>query len=192
MQYSSEQLKEITAIIEKDGKLKDVAKFLNLAVNTIRKDSRDNLDLKMAILNGRRARYYLDYNSIKDKLLKITEVAEKTGQISLVAKYLNTDPSKLNRTARKHPALRLAINKGLEKYKANKRHEKMLAKKEKAELAKSKKILKMKKPKRVLVAKLDTIEDMGEENALARYRRMKEAEKETMSRKELKNMKDFV
>ena len=164
MQYSSEQLKEITALIEKDGKLKDVAKFLSLAVNTIRKDSRGNLDLKMAILNGRRARYYLDYNSIKDKLVKITEVTEKTGQISLVAKYSNTDPSKLNRSARKHPALKVAIDKGLEKYKENKRHEKMLAKKEKVKSAKSKKIFQMKKPKRVLVAKLDTIEDMRESN----------------------------
>lgn len=192
MQYSSEELKEITAIVERTGKLKDIAKFLNVCINTIRKDSRGNLDLKMAILNGRRARYYLDYNSIKDKLVKITEVAKKTGQISLVAKFLNTDSGKLNRTARKHPPLNLAIEKGLLQYKENKQREKMLAKRKKAEQTDSKKISKKIKPRRELVAKLDTIEDIGEENALARYRRMKEAEKKASIHKQIRSREDFI
>ena len=48
------------------------------------------------------------------------------------------------------------------------------------------------KPVHELVADLRSIEDIGEENAIARYRRMKEAEKEAMSRKELKNIGEFI
>ena len=46
MEYSSEELKQITAIIEKNGKLKDVANFMKVSAKIIRKDIKENLELK--------------------------------------------------------------------------------------------------------------------------------------------------
>ena len=57
---------------------------------------------------------------------------------------------------------------------------------------KSTELFQFKKPKRELVAKLSTIEDIGEENALARYRRMKEAEKEAALRKQVKSVGEII
>ena len=196
MEYSLEQLKEITAIVEKNGKLKDVANFMKVSAKIIRKDIKENIELKIAVSKGKKARDYLEYDLIKIKLPQIEEVAEKTGQKTLVAQFLNTDIGKLNRTARVYPDLVLVLRRGLEKYKSNQRAAKLASKKPKATLdqkqSKPTELFQLKKPKRELVAKLDTIEDISEENALARYRRMKEAEKEAALRKQIKSVGEII
>jgi len=123
MQYSSEQLKEITAIIEKGGKFNDIAKFLNVCVKTVRRNSKAHSELKKAILMGRKAKYYLQYEIVKANLAKIEEVAEKTGRRSLVAEFLKIDLSKLQRTERIYPFLSVVIQKGLKRYEENKQED---------------------------------------------------------------------
>lgn len=187
MEYSSEELKQITAIIEKNGKLKDVANFMKVSAKIIRKDIKENLELKTAFSKGKKARDYLEYDLIKRQLPKIEEVAEKTGQKTLVAQFLNTDLGKLRRTERVYPDLALVVRRGLDKYKSNQRAAK-LANKKSPDTAGQK----QSKPKRELVARLNTIEDISEENALARYRRMKEEEKKASIHKQVKNISEII
>ena len=196
MEYSLEQLKEITAIVEKNGKLKDVANFMNVCEKTIRKGVKENLDLKMAVSKGRKAGYYLKYDVVKQNISQIEKVAKETGQRTLVAQFLNTDIGKLRRTERVYPFLSLAVRRGLAKYKADKKAAKLSGNKSTATTEQKQSssigLFQSKKPKRELVAKLDTIEDIGEENALARYRRMKEAEKEAALRKQIKSVGEII
>lgn len=196
MEYSLEQLKEITAIVEKNGKLKDVANFMNVCEKTIRKGVKENIELKMAVSKGRKAGYYLKYDVVKQNISQIEKVAKETGQRTLVAQFLNTDIGKLRRTERVYPFLSLAVRRGLAKYKADKKAAKLSGNKSTTteEQTKSSSIglFQSKKPKRELIAKLGIIEDISEENALARYRRMKEAEKEANILKQVKNIGEII
>lgn len=196
MEYSSEELKEITSIIEKNGKLKDVANFMKVSTKIISKDIKENLDLKMAVSKGRKAGYYLKYDVVKQNISQIEKVAKETGQRTLVAQFLNTDIGKLRRTERVYPFLSLAVRRGLAKYKADKKAAKLSGNKSTATTEQKQSssigLFQSKKPKRELVVKLSTIEDIGEENALARYRRMKEAEKEAALRKQIKSVGEII
>ena len=193
--YTESELNKIERIMQ-TGYKKDVAKYFNVCVKTITRRCKKHLELKIAILKGRKARYYLQYDVVKHNLPQIEKVAESTGQRTLIAKFLNIDMGKLKRTERVYPFLALAVQRGLAKYKANKKDEKLSGNKSVATEAQEKskpiELFKFKKPARELVARLDTIEDISEENALARYRRMKEEEKKASIHKQVKNISEII
>jgi len=192
--------------IMKTGFKKDVIKFLGIkSEETLRTYCAIYPKLNRAIESGinSRDKSFLFWKQSKLKadyieyhLKQFKEISSKTGQQKLVAKFFNITPDSLRKTMRMHPPLNKAVQRGLARYKANQKSEKLSVKNsavtESSNKMGSVEIYKPEKPKRVLVAEIRTIEDIGEEDALARYRRMKEAEREEMSRRELKEMEEFI
>jgi ribosome modulation factor len=193
--YTKTELTQIEMIM-RTGYKKDVAKYFNVCVKTIRNQSKIYPELRIALSKGRKARYYLQHDFVKYNLSHIEEVAEKTGRKILVAQFLNTDIGKLRRTEIINLELALVIRRGLDKYKSNQRAAKLANKQfistANQKQSNSQELFKYIKPKRKLVADLRSIENIGEENALARYRKIKEEEREAMSRRELKNIGELI
>ena len=177
--FTDQEKVEIIEIVKKEG-VDAVARKYKVSYELFSQLRRKNKDLAKIISSGlEQSKKITSYESAiqlfkgftKEQLSQITELAKLRGLGGVGQKY-GYSSYIINKCRQEILDLDKAITKGLN--------------------AKQTESLQYKKPERELVADLRSIENIGEENALARYRRMKEAEKETMSRKKLKNMKDFV
>lgn len=180
--------------IARKGFKKDVAKFLNVNRETLRRYYEIYPELKRAVDSGLSYRNKNSYMGRKVKsdlieynLYKIERTIEKTGKIKSLPQIFNISNDTFREIRRKHPELEAVIQRGLASYKANKRKLELSCDTEKSIKESPIELFKFKKPKKELIAHIDSV-DSDMEDALARYRRMKEAEKEAMSRRELKNM----
>jgi predicted transcriptional regulator len=189
--------------IMKTGFKKDVIKFLGIkSTYTLRTYCKIYSELNTAIQSGINTRDksflfwkqsklktdYIEYN-----LKQFEEISAKTGQLKLVAKFFNINPGSLSQTMRMHPNLNTAIHRGLAKYKANKQEGKISKNhEESSEEQKPIELFRFKKAPKELVAKMDNIDRLDEADALARYRRMKEAEKEANILKQVKNIGEII
>ena len=194
--YKWKQLNQIQKIAKNKGKIKEISLSLNMHEKTLRYWIKQFPELKLAIARGfnsrdknlefwKRSKLKADY--IEYNIKQIEKISATTGQYKLVAKFLNINLYALRVAIKKHPQLALAVQRGFAQYKSNKKSTVIKFQDE----TKTIELFQFKNAPKELVAKIDSIEDIGEENALACYRRMKEEEKETMSHKELKNI-DFI
>jgi hypothetical protein len=202
--YTTKQLIQVENIM-RTGFLKDVAKYLNISETTRCKHTVKYPELKTAIEKGIKNQKWpphvwihssLKPDFIEYNLFQIEKIVERTGLRMKVVEFFKIDKKTLRKTELKYPALKIAIDRGIAKYKANKKVDKVASNNSTTvgvqNNTKSTELFQFKKPKRELVAKLSTIEDIGEENALARYRRMKEAEKEAALRKQVKSVGEII
>lgn len=202
--YTTKQLIQVENIM-RTGFLKDVAKYLNISETTRCKHTVKYPELKTAIEKGIKNQKWpphvwihssLKPDFIEYNLFQIEKIVERTGLRMKVVEFLKIDKKTLRKTELKYPALKIVIDRGVAKYKANKKVDKVAGNKSTATIEQKQSssigLFQSKKPKRELVAKLDTIEDIGEENALARYRRMKEAEKKDTLRKQVKSVGEII
>lgn len=202
--YTTKQLIQVENIM-RTGFLKDVAKYLNISETTRCKHTVKYPELKTAIEKGIKNQKWpphvwihssLKPDFIEYNMFQIEKIVERTGLRMKVVEFFKIDKKTLRKTELKYPALKIAIDRGIAKYKANKKVDKVASNNSTTvgvqNNTKSTELFQFKKPKRELVAKLSTIEDIGEENALARYRRMKEAEKEAALRKQVKSVGEII
>lgn len=202
--FNKDGLSQIEKIISISTK-KELAKFLNISISTLAYYAKKQPELRAAIKRGinyrdkealfwKRSKVKPDF--IEHSLYHIEKIVEKTGEIRSANHVLNVSKYTFEKIRKFYPRLEAVLRRAVSQYKANKKaaqlSENKLAFTEGLTQPKLQELFQCTKPKRELVARLDTIEDIGEENALARYRKMKEAEKESMSRRELKNISELI
>lgn len=191
-----DNLNKIKSIAQK-GFRKDVAKYLKVDRQTLRNYCKIYPELELAIQqgldSGNKREKYLKYSNtlkpdfIEYNLHQIEKTIEKTGQIKSANKILNVCKKTSKKLRGMYPELEAAVQRGLASYKTNKLKLELSGDTEKSIKERPIELFKFKKPKKELIAHIDSV-DNDMEDALARYRRIKESEKESMSRRELKNM----
>ena len=122
--------------------------------------------------------------------MQVERIMTTSGSLSEVAKLFGISKRTLLDVRKKYKALEEAVQVGFAKYKANKKAVKLSGSKKEIE-AKPIEIYKFKKPACELVAKVDTIANLEEEDAFTRFRKMKEVEKAASLRRQARNM-DFI
>ena len=177
--FTDKEQAEIIEIVKKEG-IDAVARRYKVNYELFHQIRRKNKDLARIISIGvEQSKKINSYESAKAlfkgctaaQLSEITEIVKSRGLGGLAQKYKYSSYI-INKCRQELPELDLAIQNGLSVKKSEE--------------------LKFKKPTRELVAEIRSLGHIGEENALARYRRMKEAEREEASRRELREMDELL
>ena len=193
--FDKKTLEEVERIAFK-GLLKDVNKYLGITHPTRKIYCQQYPELKAAIDRGlAKKKKYKPYNPkcklkldfIEYNLMNVEKIMTNTGSLCEVAKLFCISDRTLFDVRKKYKALEEAVQSGFAQYKANKKVAKLSGSK-KVIADKPVEIYKFKKPAKELVAQVGTIASLDQEEAIIRFRRMKEAQKEAAFRKQAQNM----
>lgn len=196
--FDSKTLQEVENLTFR-GYIKHVNKYLGITNPTRLIYCQRYPELKAAIDRGMAKKkkhkpYYtgskLKLDFIEYNLMNVEKIITSKGRLYEVAQLFGVSCRTLFTVKKKYKPLEQAVQSGFAKYKANKKAAKLLGSKN-VIVDKTVELYKFKKPATELIAEVDTIAGLDQEDAFSRFRRMKESEKALSLRKQAQNM-DFI
>lgn len=196
--FDSKTLQEVENLTFR-GYIKHVNKYLGITNPTRIIYCQRYPELKAAIDRGlaKKKKYKPHHPRCKVKLdiieynlMNVEKIMTSSGSLLEVAKLFGISDRTLFDVRKKYKALEQAVQNGFAKYKAKKKAAKISGSK-KVIADRAVELYKFKKPAKELVAQVDTIASLDQEEAIMRFRKMKEAQKAASFRKKAQSM-DFI